>query len=92
MPDDVATAAVLRELRRPVTTERHQQVSLQAECEGLSITQYLRVLAEQEAEGKRQRRVERLLKASGLPPDKTRATLQFEQSGRFGTAHPRSAL
>jgi DNA replication protein DnaC len=70
---------LLRELRWPVAAERHQQVSLQAEREGLSFTQYLRALAEQEVEGKRQRRVERLLKASGLPPDKTRATLQLDR-------------
>lgn len=69
----------LRELRWPVTAERYQQVALQAEREGLSFTQYLHALVELEVEGKRQRRVERLLKASNLPPDKTRATLQLDR-------------
>ena len=42
----LSLAQSLRELRWPVTAERHQQVALQAEREGLSFTQYLHALVE----------------------------------------------
>ena len=69
----------LRELRWPVAAERHEALALTAEREGWSFGQYLRALAEEEVEGKRQRRTDRLLKASCLPVDKSRATLQFDR-------------
>lgn len=72
-------AQLLRELRWPVAAEHHERTALQAEREGLSFGQYLRALAELEVEGKRQRRVDRLLKASNLPSDKSRATLQLDR-------------
>jgi DNA replication protein DnaC len=69
---------LLRELRWPVAGQRYEAMGIQAEREGWSFTQYLHALAEEELEGKRQRRVDRLLKASGLPTDKSRATLQLD--------------
>lgn len=72
-------ARTLRELRWPIAADRHEAVALMAEREGWSFGQYLHALADEEVEGKRQRRMDRLLKASGLPIDKSRSTLQLDR-------------
>jgi DNA replication protein DnaC len=65
----------LRELRLPSIAARYADVASHAEREGWSFGQYLRTLCEIEVKDRSDRRVERLLKQSHLPPEKTRATL-----------------
>jgi DNA replication protein DnaC len=79
MSAEQSLVRMLRELRWHVTAERHLELALQGERAGWSFTQFLQALAEVELEGKRRRRVERLLRASGLPPEKTRATLHLDR-------------
>ena len=67
----------LRALRLPSFVAYHGEVAHRAEKEGWSFTQYLSHLAEQELSERRDRRIERLLKVSNLPPDKTMATLKL---------------
>lgn len=67
---------MLRQLRLPSIARGYQELASVAEREGWSFGRYLRGLCEVEVNGRSERRVERLLKQSGLPPDKTRATLE----------------
>ena len=67
----------LRALRLPSFVAYHDEVARRAEKEGWSFTQYLSHLAELELSERRARRIERLLKASNLPPEKTMATLKL---------------
>lgn len=69
----------LRELRWPVAAASHAEVACRAEREGWTFGQYLFAVAEAEIEGKRRRRVDRLLKQSGLPADKLRSTFQLDR-------------
>jgi DNA replication protein DnaC len=69
----------LRALRLPSFVALHEEVARRAEKGGWSFTQYLSHLAEQELSERRDRRIERLLKASNLPPEKTMATLKLSR-------------
>jgi len=66
---------LLRSLCLPAFAAGYEEVSARAEREGWSFPQYLGQLAEMETENRKRRRIERWLKESGLPPDKTLATL-----------------
>ena len=66
---------LLRLLRLPSFSALYEECAAQAEREGWSFGQYLRQLCEAEVADRAQRRIERLLKKSGLPGEKTRATL-----------------
>ena len=66
----------LRALALPSFVAYHDEVASRAEKEGWSFTQYLSHLAELELGERRDHRVERLLRASRLPPEKTLATLE----------------
>lgn len=66
---------MLRALRLPSIAQSYQELASVAEREGWSFGQYLRGLCEVEVRDRSERRVERLLKQSGLPGEKTRATL-----------------
>lgn len=68
---------LLRALKLPGFVRAHTQVAQQAEREGWSFGRYLGHLAEIEIEERRVRRIERLLRASGLPHDKTLDTLDI---------------
>jgi DNA replication protein DnaC len=68
----------LRALRLPAFVAYHDDVTKQAEKEGWSFPQYLSHLAELELHERQTRRVQRLLRASNLPLEKTMAT--FKQS------------
>ena len=70
---------LLRELRWPVTAEQYASTAIVAEREGWTFSRFLLALAQAEVEGKRQRRVDRLLKESGLPGEKTRANLNLDR-------------
>lgn len=69
---------LLRSLKLPSFVRTHSEVAVRAEREGWSFEQYLLHLAEIEIEDRRTRRTERLLHESGLPHDKTLATLEIE--------------
>jgi len=68
---------LLRALRLPAFTRHHEELAGKAEKAGLGFTDYLHQLAELELDERRARRIERLLKQSGLPADKTLATLDL---------------
>jgi DNA replication protein DnaC len=70
---------LLRGLKLPSFVARHQQVAVRAEKEGWSFGQYLHQLAEAEHEDRRIRRIERALRQSSLPAEKTLATLDLER-------------
>lgn len=61
----------LRELRLPAFRDAYQEEARRAEAESLSYEQYLLELVQRECEDRRQHRVERNLRASRLPTDKT---------------------
>jgi DNA replication protein DnaC len=67
---------LLRSLKLPAFAAYHEEVAVQAQKEGWSFGQYLFHLAELEVTERAQRRVERLRKSSGLPTEKTLATLK----------------
>ena len=66
---------LLRALRLPTVARHAEEVAHKAEREGWSFGQYLRHLLELEVEERRRRRVERNLRSSGLPGEKSLSTL-----------------
>jgi DNA replication protein DnaC len=73
---------LLRTLRLPTFGQRYEDLALVGERQGWSFGHYLHQLAEAEVEERRRRRIERAMKASGLPAEKTLATLELK---RFST-------
>jgi DNA replication protein DnaC len=73
--EQASLVVLLRALKLPSFVEHHEEAAKTAEREGWTFLQYLRHLVELEIEERRQRRIERLAKGSGLPPDKTLASL-----------------
>lgn len=69
---------LLRTLKLPSFVSRRRELGDQAEREGWSFERYLATLAEAEIADRRHRRIERLVRQSGLPADKTLATLKLE--------------
>ncbi|HEB54220.1 MAG TPA: AAA family ATPase [bacterium] len=72
-------AVLLRTLKLPSFSAQHEEVACMAEREGWSFSRYLLQLAEVETSDRSVRRIERLLKQSGLPMDKTLATLDLKR-------------
>jgi len=68
---------LLRSLRLPSFVEYHEEVRSKAEDQGWSFGQYLYHLAELEVADRERRRIERLLKSSRLPLEKTLSTLDL---------------
>jgi len=68
-------AILLRALKLPTFAASHAEIAARAEREGWSFGQALLHLCEMEVHERKQRRIERLLKTSNLPADKTLATL-----------------
>ena len=66
---------LLRSVKLPSFAAYHSDVAEQAEREGWSFSAYLRQLTEMELEDRRIRKIERLLRSSHLPKDKTLAVL-----------------
>jgi DNA replication protein DnaC len=71
-----ALAILLRALRLPSFAASYELTAAQAEREGWTFGQYLRVLCELELADRRERRICRLFKQSELPASKTLATLE----------------
>jgi DNA replication protein DnaC len=70
---------LLRALKLPSVHANYDQVAALAEREGWSFARYLLHLAEIEVADRRTHRIERLLRQSGLPTDKTLATLNQQR-------------
>jgi DNA replication protein DnaC len=68
-------ALLLRALKLPAFALYHEEIAQKAEREGWTFGQYVHHLATIEVEERRQRRIERNLKQSDLPLEKTLATL-----------------
>jgi DNA replication protein DnaC len=73
--------AHLKELRLPTVRERFEALGETARRENMSHEAYLLALCEEENQARRDNRVERLLRASRIPREKTIETLDL---GRFG--------
>jgi len=69
----------LRSLKLPSFLAHHEEVGQRAEKGGWRFDRYLDELAETELTERQRRRIERLLKASNLPLDKTMATLELSR-------------
>ena len=67
---------LLRTLKLPSFARHRVEFCGQAEREGWTFDRYLATLVETEVAERRRRRIERLSKASALPPDKTLGTLR----------------
>ena len=78
MPSESLTM-LLRTLRLPTFGQQYEDLALVGERQGWSFGHYLHQLAEAEVEERRRRRIERALKASGLPAEKTLATLELKR-------------
>ena len=74
--DAASLDVLLRTLKLPSFARRRAEIGLQAEREGWTFERYLATLAETELADRRRRRIERLSKASELPPDKTLGALR----------------
>lgn len=66
----------LKELRLPAMRSGFRQVAEQARADSASYEQFLLALVDQERDVRRQRRIERALRASRLPLDKTLETFE----------------
>jgi len=66
---------LLRTLKLPAFTRYAEEIAQKAEKEGWTFGRYLHHLAELEVHERRRRRIERSLKSSDLPSEKTLATL-----------------
>ena len=69
----------LRELHLPTMRAQHEEVARQATAESWRYADYLLELAQRECQQRRQSRIERLLKASRLPLEKSWATLDLKR-------------
>jgi len=69
----------LRTLKLPSFVEQHEEIAERAGREGLGFTECLQQLVELELSGRAVRKIERLRKRSGLPPEKTLASLDLER-------------
>jgi len=78
-PQEATLVILLRQLKLPSFVSAYEELARQAEREGWSCTEYLRRLVELEVSDRRQRRIDRLSKGSGLPKDKTMGALKPEK-------------
>lgn len=77
-PSETVTL-LLRALKMPTIARHADDVAQTAERQGWSFSQYLRHLCELEVQERRRRRLERYLKESDLPREKTLATLDHKK-------------
>jgi len=78
-PPDMTLAMLLRLLKLPSFVTSYEELARQAERDGWPHIEYLGRLVELEISERRQRRIERLRKGSGLPEDKTIGSLKVEK-------------
>jgi len=72
----------LRRLKLPSFVDHHEEVAAKAATEGWSFTQYLAYLAEVEITERERRRIERNLRQSALPSEKTLGALELSRLPR----------
>ena len=72
-------AGLLRQLKLPSFGTAYEELARHAERDGWPHTEYLGRLVELEISDRRQRRIERLRKGSGLPEDKTLGALKTDK-------------
>lgn len=70
---------LLRALKLPSVNANYEEIAAKAEREGWTFARYLMQLAEVELADRRTHRIERLLRQSGLPKEKTLATLNQQK-------------
>lgn len=78
-PSNEGLEVLLRYLKLPGFVDNYQRVAQAAAKEGWSFETYLRQLVEIETSERRERREARMLKASGLPLDKTLEALDLSR-------------
>ena len=78
-PSKPGLELLLRTLKLPGFVAHYEEVGRAAEKEGWSFETYLRQLVELEASERRDRRITRMQKLSGLSPDKTLETLDLSK-------------
>ena len=71
--------AHLKELHLPAFRAGYEELALQAQQEGLSHQQYLLGLAQRECQERRHKRIERLLRQSRLPLEKSWQALELKR-------------
>jgi DNA replication protein DnaC len=71
--------SLLRELHLPTVRDSYEDLARQAEQEGQSYEQFLLELVEMESQARRGRRLERMLRQSKLPPEKTLASFDLKR-------------
>ena len=69
----------LKELHLPAFRRSYEELARQAQQESLSYEQYLRELAERESQERRSNRIERLLRQSRLPLEKSWSALELKR-------------
>jgi len=77
--DTKSLVLLLRALKLPTFAALYEETALSASKQGWSFPRYLRHLAEAELAARDVHRVERMLKSSGLPKNKTLDTLDVER-------------
>lgn len=70
---------LLRALKLPVFVELRASLAARAETEGWRFEEYLHQLAIHEAQDRKRRRIDRLVKLSGVPKEKTLAALKLDR-------------
>ena len=71
--------AELRELHLPTVRSNYEELARQAEAETLGYERYLLNLCDQECQERRRRKIERLLRESSLPLEKTFETFDLKR-------------
>ena len=82
----------LKELRLPTLRERFEELAQKARQEDMSYEAYLLALVEEEREMRRHSRIERLLRASRIPREKSLDALDLKRLGRKVTLQVRALL
>src|SRR5260370_16150853 len=87
-----ALRACLRELHLPAVTAQYEAVARQATAESWSYADYLGELLQRECQQRRQHRVERLVKASQLPLEKSWPALDLKRQAVEGVQQLRGLM
>jgi DNA replication protein DnaC len=85
-PNQETLPILLKQLNLPYIYNNWEEASHQAEKEGWQYSQYLATLADHELTGRRQRRLESYIRASGLHPGKTLDSLDLTKSPSINAA------
>lgn len=84
--------ADLKELRLPTMRERFEELAQKARQEDMSYEAYLLALVEEEREMRRHSRIERLLRSSRIPREKSLDALDLKRLGRKVTLQVRALV